>query len=37
MPIGAFNAIIGANAGGSHQLPMRTHWAAPAAQFGRSA
>jgi hypothetical protein len=35
MPIGAFNEIIGVNAGGSHQLPMRTHWAARAAQFLR--
>src|SRR5437899_1598680 len=30
------NKITGANAGGPHQLPIRTHWTARVAQFGRS-
>jgi hypothetical protein len=30
------NKITGANAGGRHQLPMRTRWAARVAQFCRS-
>ena len=30
------NKITGANAGGQHQLPMRTRWAARVAQFCRS-
>ena len=29
------NKITGAKAGGPHQLPMRTHWAARIAQFWR--
>ena len=29
------NNVTGANAGGPHQLAMRTRWAARVAQFGR--